>query len=338
MDATQVAQLLASFQAIATSNQQMMENLQATTGTGVTPIQATTPTTRDAAANVALTSIKVPLDMGDSAEERLVNFYEWIEEVKDKMTVADVTDQKLQTTIALMWGGKDVKDFAVEKAGVQLHDDNSGETQIQADTWDSAVTKIKTVMEEGINEAFAMFKFRQLEQGQRSIGTWYKDLKSLVKTLRLGRCTCGNGYSEDRAIRDVMIELTNDSKLRKDGLSKDLSLADVLKEGEANELARSRAATVEGKNTVHKLLATEAGNDDTLTAEEEQLLVAKLRKGGKYSIKANKKATECERCVYSSKNPHSTENCYFKDKVCRVCKQKGHMGGSKLCQATSQAT
>ena len=169
MDATQVAQLLASFQAIATSNQPMMQNLQATTGTGVTPIQATTPTTRDAAANVALTSIKVPLDMGDSAEERLVNFYEWIEEVKDKMTVADVTDQKRQTTIALMWGGKDVKDFAVEKAGVQLHDDNSGETQIQADTWDSAVTKIKTVMEEGINEAFAMFKFGQLEQGNLSM-------------------------------------------------------------------------------------------------------------------------------------------------------------------------
>ena len=46
-----------------------------------------------------------------------------------------------------------------------------------------------------------------------------------------------------------MIELTNDGKLQKDGLSKDLSLADVL------------------------------------TEEEEQIMVAKLRKAGKYSIK-----------------------------------------------------
>ena len=148
-----------------------------------------------------------------------------------------------------MWGGKSIKDFAVEKAGVILKDDNTGATPLVADTWKEATTKIKTVMEEGINESFAMFKFCQQEQGQRSISSWYKELKSSVKTLRLKRCTCGHGYSEDRAIRDVMIELTNDSKLRKDGLSKDLSLADVLKEGEANELARSRAATVEGKST-----------------------------------------------------------------------------------------
>ena len=316
-----MAQLLASFQAIATSSQQMMATFNTTarggapTGTGETLNQATTQM-RDAAANVALTSIKVPLDMGDNAEERLVNFFEWIDEVKDKMTVADVTDQKLQTTIALMWGGKDIKDYAVEKAGVLLHDDTSGTIPILADTWDAAVTKIKTVMEEGINEAFSMFKFRQQEQGQRSINNWYKELKSYVKTLRLGRCTCGHGYSEDRAIRDVMIELSNDSKLRKDGLSKDLSLTDTLKEGEANELARTRAATVEGKNSVHKLLTTATDDDDMLTEEEEQVLVAKLRKAGKYSIKANKKTTECERCVYSQKKPHSSENCFFKDKEC----------------------
>ena len=342
MDPEQLAQLLQSFQTIAESNKQLMANMQATaavvedtTGTGTTRTQATA--SRDAAANVALTSIKVPLDMGDDAEERLVNFHEWTEEVRDKLKVANVGDLKLQTTLALMWGGKDIKDYAVEKAGVQLHDDNTGNAPVEADTWNDAVEKIRTVMEEGINESFAMFKFRQQEQGQRSINHWHKELKSSVKTLRLGRCTCGHGYSEDRAIRDVMIERTNDSKLRKDGLSKDLSLADVLKEGEANELARSRAATVEGKSTVNKLLATATGDsddDEALTEEEEMLMVAKLRKAGKYSIKANKKNTECERCTYSSKNPHTSESCYFKDKVCRVCKKTGHMGGAKLCKAT----
>ena len=99
MDPTQLAQLLESLQTIAASNKQMMETMQAnaaalgegtTTGTGATPTQATN--SRDAAANAALTSIKVPLDMGDNAEERFVNFHDWIEEVKEKMTLADVAD------------------------------------------------------------------------------------------------------------------------------------------------------------------------------------------------------------------------------------------------------
>ena len=148
MDPTQLAQLITSFQTIANAMQANAATGEGTTtGTGAT--QATNPT-RDAAANVALTSIKIPLEMGDNAEELLVNFHEWTEEVKDKMTVANVGDTKLQTTIALMWGGKDLKDYAINKAGVLLHDDNTGTIPIPADTWDSAVEKIKTVMEETI--------------------------------------------------------------------------------------------------------------------------------------------------------------------------------------------
>ena len=148
---------------------------------------------------VALTSIKIPLTMGDSAEERLTNFNDWQEEVMDKLTVAGITDEKRQTTIALMWGGKEIKDYAIEKAGVIMHDNGT----ILADTWSAAVKKIEEKLEEGINEAFAMFKFRQNDQGHRGINTWYKQLKSTVKTLRLKRCTCGNGYSEEHVIIDI---------------------------------------------------------------------------------------------------------------------------------------
>ena len=55
-------------------------------------------------------------------------------------------------------------------------------------------------------------------------------------------------------------------------------------------------------NTVQKLAATEAGKDDTLTEEEEQYMVAKLREAGKYSIKPKKKSNECEICIYYQKN------------------------------------
>ena len=139
MDAAQVTQLLQSIQTMATSMAAMQANAttggdgQTTTGSGMTLAQATNAP-RDAAADVALTGIKVPLDMGDNAEERLINFHEWIEEVDDKMTVANVKDDKRQTTIALMWGGKEIKDFAVEKASVILKDDNTVATPIVADT------------------------------------------------------------------------------------------------------------------------------------------------------------------------------------------------------------
>ena len=221
MDATSVEALLKSLQDMAKSNQDLVQAVQA----GATAPNVTTPgvettttatTPQDTAGAVALTNIKVPLDMGDSAEERLVNFHEWKEEIQDKLTVAGVLDGKRQTTIALMWGGRDLKIFAIEKAGVVTQEFETAGVVTAADTWKEAITKIEKTMEEGINEAFAMYKFRQLAQGQRNITKWHKQLKSSVKTLRLSSCTCGHGYSEERAIRDIMVELTTDSKLRKD--------------------------------------------------------------------------------------------------------------------------
>ena len=158
-----------------------------------------------------------------------------------------------------------MKIFAIEKAGVVTQEFETAGVVTAADTWREADTKIEKTMEEGINEAFAMYKFRQLAQGQRNITKWHKQLKSSVKTLRLSSCTCGHGYSEERAIRDIMVELTTDSKLRKDALSKDLKLDKLLKEGEANELARLRSATVESKS-VNKVLSLNA--DAPLTEEE----------------------------------------------------------------------
>ena len=335
MDQNAMAALLQSFQTMAKANQELVAKVtagatQPTATAGNEGNDASSTARHDTAGAVALTGIKVPMTMGDSAEERLINFHEWKDEIMDKLTVAGIDDQKRRTTIALMWGGKDIKEYAVEKAGVKMH----STTTTQADTWDDAVTKIETKMEEGINEAFAMFKFRQNEQGQRGINPWYKQLKASVKTLRLKQCTCGHGYSEERAIRDVMVALTNDSKLRKDALAKDLSLADLLKEGEANELARSRAATVEQKNlAVNKLDMT-----DDLTDAEAEHLIAKLKRAGKFSTKYDKeqkKASTCDRCV-NPRTAHTEDKCFFKDKDCHVCKEIGHMRGAKRCGKTKK--
>ena len=64
-----------------------------------------------------------------------------------------------------MWGGRDIKTFAVEKASVLLQPT----ADVAADTWQEALNKIQKTMEEQINEAFAMFRFRQTTQDQQSI-------------------------------------------------------------------------------------------------------------------------------------------------------------------------
>ena len=329
MDAVAVQSLLESFQQMAKSNQELVQAVKA--GQTAPPTEPTATnngdnqTANDSMGAVALTGIKVPFSMGDSAEEKLINFHKWKEEVNDKLDVAGVLNQQRRATVALMWGGRDIKEFAVEQAGVAL----TTTTTADADGWDDATIKIERKMEEGINEAFAMFKFRQNEQGHRGLYDWYKQLKASVKTLRLKQCTCGLGYSEERAIRDVIVALTTDNKLRKDALSKDLALDKLLKEGEANELARARAAALE--KSVNKIEL----EDEELTEEEAQYMIAKLKRAGKYSTKYEKqeKSQKCDRCV-DAKTAHSPNNCFFKDKECHACKEKGHMKGAKRCSKT----
>ena len=139
MDPEAVKALVESFQAMAKSNQELVAAFNAgasqPTATPETAnVNHTTPA--DTMGAVALTNIKVPMSMGDSAEELLTNFHEWKEEVMDKLTVAGITDQQRRTTIALMWGGRELKEYAIEKAGVVMH--SAGTTN--ADTWDAAVT------------------------------------------------------------------------------------------------------------------------------------------------------------------------------------------------------
>ena len=333
-----MAQLLQSFQDMALANREMVAEVKAAREEASNA--ATTAATHGSAGAtnaelpgaVAITGIKVPLDMGRDAEERLINFHEWKEDVADRMTVAGIVNEQRKMTIAMMWGGRDLKEYAVDKAKVVVTPDYG----TPADTWTNALKKIEETMEGEINEAFAMFKFRQRAQENQSIEAWYKRLRSAVKTLRLQKCTCGHGYSEERAIRDIMVEMTNDSKLRKDALTKDYSLADLLKDGEANELARKRAASVEGK----KVMQLSMDNDEELTESEAQFMIAKLKKAGRYSTRIDKRKDKdqpepCPRCT-NPRQPHQQDKCFFVDKTCRVCNQVGHMGGAKLCSKTEK--
>ena len=121
MDANSMEQLLQSFKEMAQANRELAAAATAATTNNTTANNANqvTDTSHGAGAGaVALTGIKVPLDMGRDAEERLVNFHFWKEEVADRLDVAGVTDEKRKTTIALMWGGRDIKGYAADKAGV----------------------------------------------------------------------------------------------------------------------------------------------------------------------------------------------------------------------------
>ena len=121
-----------------------------------------------------------------------------------------------------------------------------------------------------------------------------------------------------------------DPKLRKDALAKDMKLEELLREGEANELARQRSATLEQRHSVKKV---EVGEAKELTDEEAAVMIQKLKKAGKYSTKTDKESNKnnCDRCVYT-KTPHAAEGCFFKEKECHACGETGHMKGSKRCR------
>ena len=59
----------------------------------------------------------------------------------------------------------------------------------------------------------------------------------------------------------------------------------MVNEGEANELAWRRAATVEGK----KLMKVEHEEDDLTEAEEDENIITKLKGTGNYSVQIEKK-------------------------------------------------
>ena len=93
MDPAALTAIMESFQQMmAKSNADLVQAVQAgaaqsTTAPPTAPTQTNNgdqQTSNDMMGAVALTGIKVPCSMGDSAEERLINFHEWKEEVNDK--------------------------------------------------------------------------------------------------------------------------------------------------------------------------------------------------------------------------------------------------------------
>ena len=131
-----------------------------------------------------------------------------------------------------------------------------------------------------------------------------------------------------------MVELTTDTKLRKEALSKDLTLDDLIWEGEANELARSRNMVLEGGDK--KIKKLQIDKDTNLSEDQANFLIQKLKKAGKYSkqFKDTPIVSTCPRCINLRKS-HDSDNCFLKNKECRVCKKTGHMGGAKMCKEKS---
>ena len=79
-----------------------------------------------------------------------------------------------------------------------------------------------------------------------------------------------------------------------------------------------------------------------VTTEEDQdtvtsnLMVMKLKKAGKYSIRSNGEGDRrgCCSCCTSS---HETGRCLARDKKCFDCGEKNHFAKSKACTRTSSS-
>ena len=80
---------------------------------------------------------------------------------RGKLLIARVTDEKTKMRVGLMWGGKDMKEYTIQRAQVTIRAGEDGE---QPHEWKEAVKLIQNKMEQGLNQAFAMSRFRGREQ------------------------------------------------------------------------------------------------------------------------------------------------------------------------------
>ena len=105
MEAADIQRLLTSMETMAQANQALVQQVQG----------RDTEAPERLGASVTLTNVSVKMDMGESAEERLVNFLQWAEDVEERMTVAGVNTGAARTRVALMWGGNEFKEYATQR-------------------------------------------------------------------------------------------------------------------------------------------------------------------------------------------------------------------------------
>lgn len=93
----------------------------------------------------ALTNVAVKMDMGESAEERLVNFIQcarvWtMRRRRLSIKAAAVGDNQMKTRVALMWGGADIKDYALQRSK-RFHEKTQSEEEENSekeDEWEES--------------------------------------------------------------------------------------------------------------------------------------------------------------------------------------------------------
>ena len=196
-------------------------------------------------------------------------------------------------------GGNDMKDLFKHVGKVLV-----------GDTYDAAVTKIKTALKRRGNRTSAVFKlFNGHPQGSQSFDTWHREV---YKAATLVDWTA---YDGEKAAVDAIVMQTSSTKLQQRAIQENPNYEDLVHLGISQEQAKKKATKLpDGDNEVV----------NRLKLENQKLKGQMKNKQGKQIVK-------CEKCCHPKCRDPSGPKCWATSKVCTVCKGTGHYAASKLC-------
>ena len=167
--------------------------------------------------------------------------------------------------------------------------------------------------DESANILSATYEFYQTSQKQgQSVSDWIANLRSKARLCGFQTSTLAN-KPVDRALRDMLVLGTNDSKAR----SELLKAGDPTLE-EAEKIIRTADQLRQNINKFDK----PGSSSGVAKIDYDRYDKGKGRNHKRKNDSKKPPGNKCKICGYSN---HKTEECDFRDATCYVCEQKGHI-------------
>jgi hypothetical protein len=272
--------------------------------------------------DAALATAGKPCVLGSDPARYLERFEDWLEHHDLLASSIGVKEEAQKLKLLLLWGGKDFRKFAKD---AEVIIEGQG-----ADSFKTAVDKIRAKCGSQVNLSMAMFKLMHVKQGTKPFTDFIKEVDELATQCQFDT----KPYNRDRAMKDSIIFGTSDEKLRQEALAKDFSLADIQRADLGYEQSRRLTGAI--KRESH---STRDDCRRLYTQDEVDNLVARVTTG-KYSSKFSnsEKSGKPEYTTQKCRNcpphyrPHDPSKCPARGKTCVVCKGKNHFARSASCK------
>ena len=316
---------------MTTLSDQQLQTLIAALQTNNAPQPATSPVPSPARNDAAALGPMPPCILGSNKMTRLQQFETWLEEAENRMTFLEVTQDQKKVILLRSWGGADLVKFMKTHANAQFEAIAATDTSaaVPADTYAQIVEKTKKELRTLVNRTMAMHQLMKSQQGERKWMDFVKDLEDKAHILNFDTVP----YKQNDAVKDAAIFGMADLKLKEQALAEDPDLPTLIRWGQSREAGKEGAQDLQGaSSTVSRIDDADGKTLEDIDAEIANLQIAKIRKQGKYSSRADRTPQRVRfQCKNCSSNHPAERKCPAKGQSCHACGGSNHFSGAQLC-------